>query len=347
MRMERKKKKIWINIVVLFATVILFIILAELVFRAFFYEPEFTQTPENYINFWKHNISLRLENRDLDKDEKTFRIIVIGDSFTLGVGTQEGASIRDSAFPITLESLLNSNFNDYTYEILNFGIIGSTTLEHYYILKNIALDYDPDLVLLSVSGNDINFQAYNLDPFVYCGIKTSNKERFLYFLNNKLKLFSYIYSTVGSGGYKDYYLQRINPSDPLGARCVNSSLTRIKSLLSERKKPIFIVYIYELYALEPEPDKLFGEFEEEKNVKKELDFFHSIFESNNFKYVATYPFFMNLTYQEVFADDGYHFNAESNNRIARIIYNYMLKNQLIPSCGDADCSFKQVEVSFE
>ena len=332
------------NILLLIMVILIFLVYSEIFFRIITEKPPVSEQPLwEYVAFWESKMKVRLGPPDLEKKDDSFRIAVLGDSFTLGDGTEDNKSLEWSAYPRTIENLLNNNFDDYNYEVLNFGVVGSNSLDHRYILEGIVFNYTPDLIIFSVSGNDWYVQSYNLDPFRYCDIKTSFSEKSLYLLNRHFELFRYLYTRLYG---IDYFVRKVSPKNTIGKKCFNRSIARIKDSISDKDIPHFIVYIYDLYALDSDPNQVFKNFNAENDTTYKIGFFSSVFEKNDFQYVSAYPYFMNLTHKEVFSDDNYHFNAYSNALIAGIAYNHMLENRLIPSCENEniDCSSKLVSI---
>jgi lysophospholipase L1-like esterase len=85
------------------------------------------------------------------KPDGTTRIVALGDSFTHGYGVEE-----DEAFPRVLEELLDEHDERRRYEVINLGVPGSCPLDYEANLRDVGLAYEPDLVVVSVMGNDVN-----------------------------------------------------------------------------------------------------------------------------------------------------------------------------------------------
>ena len=84
-------------------------------------------------------------------DQKSFKILILGDSLTEGFGVDES-----DAYPSLLEEKLNNKLNIKTgikYKIINGGISGSTTsggvARIEWFLKS-----KPDFLILALGGND-------------------------------------------------------------------------------------------------------------------------------------------------------------------------------------------------
>jgi lysophospholipase L1-like esterase len=85
-------------------------------------------------------------------EKKTrFRIAVLGDSFTEGVG----ALSPDSSYPALLEGILATQYPNLNAEVLNFGVGGSDVVfETRYLIDSMA-QFAPDLVLMTYNNSDL------------------------------------------------------------------------------------------------------------------------------------------------------------------------------------------------
>src|SRR5262245_62263521 len=100
-----------------------------------------------------HDRSNDLGFRDRDhpvaKPAGTFRIIVLGDSLTQGLGLPDQP---EQIFTGVLERALLAR--GQRVEVLNFGISGYNTQQEVYTLKDKGLVFKPDLVILAYCLND-------------------------------------------------------------------------------------------------------------------------------------------------------------------------------------------------
>lgn len=90
------------------------------------------------------------------KPEGTFRIIVVGDSFTFAGKVQ-----YDDNFAKRLERMLNLNTSQRKVEVLNWGIPGYSTSQEKALVKKAMNDYQADLVVLEITLNDPERQPYH------------------------------------------------------------------------------------------------------------------------------------------------------------------------------------------
>ncbi|KPJ49955.1 MAG: hypothetical protein AMJ41_02040 [candidate division Zixibacteria bacterium DG_27] len=110
---------------------------------------EFTYTRQEYSTTVRYNsFGLRDSEYPLQKPAGLFRIAVLGDSY------MEGAQVAlDSVFSKVLERILQDR--GHNCETLNFGVTGYGTDQELVLLKKYVFHFDPDLVILSFSKNDV------------------------------------------------------------------------------------------------------------------------------------------------------------------------------------------------
>jgi lysophospholipase L1-like esterase len=101
------------------------------------------------------------KERSLEKPRGTFRIAVIGDSIAFGWGVAP-----EDRYSNLLERFLNETATSGTrYEVLNFAVPGYNTVMEAALLKDKALRYDPDaLVLGYCADNDTSLPNFIVKP---------------------------------------------------------------------------------------------------------------------------------------------------------------------------------------
>lgn len=106
-----------------------------------------------YTHEFDHFISTNswgIRGKDFKKEKESgiFRILFLGDSMPFGWGVED-----DQNYPYLLENLLNESYKSEgkKFEIINASFTGGKTLDSYYIyLKEIGLDFNPDLIILTL-----------------------------------------------------------------------------------------------------------------------------------------------------------------------------------------------------
>lgn len=172
----KTKQKIYLSMLTFFVCVsISEFVLRVFMFNANYYEQNFGYYgPSLYDNTYAHPLYVynpdteisyrnkefthyRVTNNEglCDKDfvvaknDSLRRILVLGDSYTEGIGVAE-----DKTWVKQLEKKLNAA--GQKYEVLNAGISGSDPFFELYLLKNKLLTYKPDMVLLALNPTDVD-----------------------------------------------------------------------------------------------------------------------------------------------------------------------------------------------
>jgi len=202
------------NLAVLMTSTVVALLLGEIGLRLMGWSPLYV-SPER-IQFWKYDALLgwahqpgqegifetpqfqtfvRINQKGLRDREHSYgrlnnikRILVLGDSFAWGYGVEES-----KRFSQLLEKSLG-------VETINAGVSGYSTDQELLWFRNEGIKYDPDLVILVFSGNDIGhnqqqlvYTIYYKPQFVkeegqlilkgYPAPRTSPQGRFIYFIS--------------------------------------------------------------------------------------------------------------------------------------------------------------------
>ncbi|MEK6808730.1 MAG: hypothetical protein AABY14_03525, partial [Nanoarchaeota archaeon] len=135
--------------------------------------------PENDWNVEVKINSKGLRDREIDytKPKGTYRILVLGDSFSFGYGVD-----LNESYGKVLERLLNANSKAKRFEVINAGFASGNSIDTAYIfLKNEGLKYNQDLVIFGfLPSNDIeDIQAHYWEEDTN-GLPIIIKERGIY-----------------------------------------------------------------------------------------------------------------------------------------------------------------------
>ena len=121
----------------------------------------FVFTSEGYSSNVINSRGLRDREHSLEKPTGTFRIAILGDSFSEAFQVSQ-----DKTFWAVLERELQAmpEYRDQTVEVINFGVSGFGTIQEWQMLEHYARDYSPDLVLLAfLPGNDVRNNSRQLE----------------------------------------------------------------------------------------------------------------------------------------------------------------------------------------
>jgi len=125
----------------------------------------------------------------LEKPEGVFRIIAIGDSYTFGKGIA-----LEYTYPKLLEKKLRGLGK--RIEVLNFGVYGYNTVQEYWMIKEKAILFHPDMIIILYTLND---------PAPAITLKESKQNKFKLFLTEHI----YTYRLVA----KAYSIYKLNDSE--------------------------------------------------------------------------------------------------------------------------------------
>ena len=109
----------------------------------------------------------------MPKPPGTFRILAVGDSFTMGVGVELAQT-----WVKVLERSLAGGGSPVKYEVINAGVPGYDTSQEVAYVSNDGSNLDPDLVLLGFFvGNDVNDNYRKPDEVVIRGYLMEGEPR--------------------------------------------------------------------------------------------------------------------------------------------------------------------------
>ncbi len=293
-----------------------------------------------------------------DKNNITYRIAMIGDSFVSALEVAE-----ENRTSNILENKLSSfsNSSEKKFEVLNFGINGYSTEQELLQLEKKVINYDPDLIVLNYYVGNDQIDNYNRKLFNFKNDSLSINENrefsqrwprsIFYFLTGKSHLFSFIFNNY------QRMISSFNPSDMRkevgavsGKEFVETSLLKNETELSknvwlktklllknmsdfaeENKKKIFVVII---------PDRV---QENEKDLKYLLNV-HNItsaieisrpqrilgefFEKEKINYINLLPSLVNKTSQIHYLED-FHWNEEGHRMVAEGILQKLINDSVI------------------
>jgi hypothetical protein len=170
------------------------------------------------------------------KPPGTYRIIVLGDSFTFA-----GKVASPETFTERLETALNQSDPSGRFEVLNWSIPGYNTEQEMLLLKEKGLAYQPDLVIVSFILNDalpmgnLAGRTSNFPLPVRRVLKRSYLVQFVY--NNYVRLSAI---SRGASFKEDADLAGLAPGTATWQK-VEDSLAEMKSLTSQNNARLLVV----------------------------------------------------------------------------------------------------------
>ncbi|NIR53130.1 hypothetical protein GWO43_31205 [candidate division KSB1 bacterium] len=128
-----------------------------------------------------NNLALRGRHIELKKPASLYRIVMLGDSFTMGKGVED-----DKTFSVVLEKELNekcTKINNQSVEVVNAGVVSYSPILSYFQLTKYLSPLEPDLVVLNLDMSDLiqemvykKIATYGVDGDII-GVDGCNEEK--------------------------------------------------------------------------------------------------------------------------------------------------------------------------
>jgi len=259
---------------------------------------EFKPGIESYFKLADFNTNsqgLRDKEYSVEKPPDTFRVAIVGGSFTVPAGVE-----IDEAFHSILEERLNSESTDLNYEFINFGVSGYRINNKIAALKQKALKFDPDLVLFVLDGSQFTEDVEK--QFKAKPVRNQFFQSFTYKLISKNKLFK-----------EDNKEQKFQDEHLAGLNGLDETLAELSSISRRKNIPICIVVLdhdYSHLQLSTEIEKLAAK--------------------NNLYFSTTVPAFKNIDLGElVIYQIDIHPNSKANQIFADAIFTDLAKQSLL------------------
>jgi hypothetical protein len=178
------------------------------------------------------------------KEPDTFRIIVLGDSFTFGEGIYDPEDLYTAVLQRRLNQRYRDKYKNIKIEVVNLGVCGFTTLNELELLIYTAIEFQPNMVVLQFLSNDTERSAEgyaHLDTIKEFKVRMElfgktplhqwliAHSYFYAFLNDKYRMLQYKYKIPLNHGFKDDYPGWIQCQQALRymtAFCIQKNLGR-------------------------------------------------------------------------------------------------------------------------
>lgn len=341
-------KKLLLNVLLLSGSILFFLIVAEGVTRLvmpnsvrlrLMHQPDerlgYKLVPnyemDHQTSDFESHIKISSEGlRDYEhqknKDSSTIRILILGDSFTFGVGV----SLEES-YPKVLEAMLNKNTaagDSKKYEVINAGIEGFGTEQEYLYLEELANIYSPDLVIVGLYSNDIDDVVKGIPS---AKGKTWLKRRilFLSYLRGLQLSLGIMFKDPRAGMFQ-VYQDHYEPQFEKALQKTKEYLTKIKDLSYAMGAKTFIVIIPSCFETERRSGwekrgfgRLYSDEFFNKNMSKFSDTFAEFGEARGIPTLPLLPVFKDSKVRPLYFTKDFHWTREGHGLAAESIYNFM------------------------
>lgn len=253
-----------------------------------------------------------------EKENNTYRILVLGDSIAFGQGIKN----MEDTFPKLLEKRLNQNKSSITYEVINTGRQGYGTKDELEFWNNEGFKYNPDFVIIAYYINDIEEQPTPKDP----GQGTLN--RVTTFLNERSYAYFFLKYKLANS-IRNIWLYEIKPffgkdyeEESNSTKIMNQHSEDFKGLIKAIKnkgsKPIAVM-LPPTFIHFFDPNEHFVYIEKVTNVMEvdyiELKMINDVLNSTNLRVIVN--------------KDNHHPNELAHKIMADEIYFKLVKSHLI------------------
>ena len=316
-------KKILFSVVLIGFGLIVSLFLIEILFRLSMWlapqKPKWTDRPPFYFQAEASDTLQDYAHTD-KKASDTFRIAVVGDSFTFAPYMQ-----FTDAFPKVLERMLNLNKTGKHAEVINYGVPAySTSHEIAKITK--AIEQEADLIILQITLNDPEIKPYTpigISVFDTFGqLKVTGFEKFVF---DHWKTLGFVVTRLHNSQTTRDYTKYFNDLFFKEKTWNNfhDSLGEIARLTTTAKTPIVAV-VFPLFGL-PLDDKYPFHAIHQK--------VHGALEELKIPYLDLYKLYEGIPLDrlQVIPDGDRHPNEIAHRMAAETIYTWLTNEQaLIP-----------------
>jgi len=245
-------------------------------------------------------------NYDVKKPSSTYRIMMLGDSITLGWGVNSS-----DTFSKRIERKINNISNGKKFEVINTGIGGYNTKMEVELLKQKGLKYNPDLIILNYYINDPELPRKPSITFYYL---QKNLYTYAFFWDK----FSNLLLRLKNESYLNYYSQLYGNSYE-GRQVMLQSIGELAKIAHEKNIKLLIV--------------VYPEFHNFKNY--EFDYATNLVRnasaSNSAYFLDLLPYFKKVNPESVWVSyEDAHPNALGHSIAADAITEYLIEKNIVP-----------------
>lgn len=192
------KKPLPTNLLISLATIIIFLLLAEVGMRLFWgmtpnvRRPFYQRSSNPFIRYELipnhedgrikiNSLGFRDDEYAVQKPDGVYRVVLLGDSEIFSIQLPQGQRLDNK-----LEVVLSQHDKSVRYEVINTGVEGYGTIQELEVLRAKGLRLDPDVVILNYCLNDPDEGEYHFsDNFL---VRHSALYRYIWYRTRKAKL---------------------------------------------------------------------------------------------------------------------------------------------------------------
>lgn len=314
----RRYSSALINLLITLGATVLTLLLVEIGFRFLPDSPKPIASAARPYQYFlpEHNEGRHDYAHSPTKPAGNFRIIVIGDSFTYGDKMQ----FYDT-FSKRLERMLNLNEQQRKVEVLNWGKPGYSTMHEIVQVRRAVTEYNPDLILLQVTLNDLDAVPYRVSH------SYQNSQGQIILAN---PIFTYwkslafiarrILNTITHREYSQYYRDIF--ANPQNQSTFTAAVTEIAKSARNHNVPL-VATLFPLFSHPLDADYPFN---------SQHDYIRSVFKQAQIPLYDLLPRYSGIPAHDLQVVPGAdsHPNEIAHRIAAEGIYAFLLRQKLLP-----------------
>lgn len=192
------------KLLVILISIIISISLLEIFVKLFHLNDEFSNRNCPVYTDNINSLQFRDIEHQVEKDNNTYRILILGDSFAYGTSVP-----FENTFPRLVEQNLTKIIDNIKIEVINCSRPGWNTEKEVSFCTEVFLPYKPDLIVLSYVLNDTECLMHHKELTLNFWNKISFQEpksNWMKYLFLKSELFRYVYSRIENTRMKKEWL---------------------------------------------------------------------------------------------------------------------------------------------
>jgi hypothetical protein len=202
----------------------------------------------DYVSFPLNNLGYRDRDFVLNRNPHTYRIIVVGDSFTEGAGCR-----REETWGRVLERELNRRLQSTAcheqVEVYNLGICGANSVEEVALIFREVPVLKPDLIILAYCLNDPETNPHDIKVFDPPPWVTAMHKIFLEELHSYAYYWFFTKFTLFPGQISSWneYCQAIHRTDYHGWKEASEAFSELSKFVKVKDIDFFTIIFPDFY----------------------------------------------------------------------------------------------------
>ncbi len=250
------------------------------------------------------------------KPPNTYRMFVVGDSFTFGTSL-----VFDDTFPKRLERIMNYRSSGPKVEVLNYGIPGYSSAHEVELVKR-AVSRQADLIVVELTLNDAEMKPFHA---TYPFFDETGKPKLDSWIFQWWKSLKFIGTRLANAKSQQFFRQYYDDmyNKPENLQRFQNSFHVMKSL-AEKSGSKFAVVIFPLFSHRLDAGYPFGKIH---------DKIHAILDAEKIQYLDLLGAFKNIPEGrlQIIPGDDAHPNEIAHRIATEKIYMWLQKKQIIPA----------------